>query len=69
MVDEEVPGYLGDTEPRLHRISATLPDAASGLWLLTNEDLRRTARVRAFLEHMAEMLAEDRDLLEGRRPT
>jgi hypothetical protein len=39
---------------------------ASALWLLTHPDLRRVARVRAFLDFMAERLAEKRPLLEGR---
>ena len=39
-----------------------------GLWLLTHPDLRRTARVRRFLDFMAEAMAQSRDLREGRRP-
>jgi DNA-binding transcriptional LysR family regulator len=61
-----LPCYLGDADPRLRRASGVLPDAASELWLLTHEDLRRTARVRVFNEFMAEALASDRDLIEGR---
>ena len=61
-----LPCYLGDDDARLARAGDVLPDAASELWLLTHEDLRRTARVRAFMEHMAEALASERGLLEGR---
>ncbi len=45
----------------------TVPEEAA-LWVLTHEDLRRTARVSAFTEFMAAALARQRDLLEGRRP-
>jgi DNA-binding transcriptional LysR family regulator len=38
------------------------------LWLLTHEDLRNTARIRAFMDFMANALATDADVLEGRRP-
>ncbi len=38
------------------------------LWLLTHEGLRNTTRVRAFMDFMADTLATDADLLEGRRP-
>jgi DNA-binding transcriptional LysR family regulator len=62
-----LPCYLGDSNAGgLAHVGAVLP-AASELWLLTHEALRRTARVRAFTEFMARALAGERDLLEGRR--
>ena len=64
-----LPCYLGDAERAgLVRMGGALPDAASELWLLTHEDLRRTARVRAFLEHLAEALVGVRDQFEGGCP-
>lgn len=63
-----LPCYLGDVSEGLVRIAtATVPEGAA-LWVLTHEDLRRTARVSAFTEFMAAALARQRDLLEGRRP-
>jgi DNA-binding transcriptional LysR family regulator len=62
-----LPCYLGDGEPGLGRVGGPRPEVRSGLWLLTHEDLRRTARVRAFTEFMAGALAGERDLLEGQR--
>ncbi len=62
-----LPCYLGDTTPGLHRVSDPLPELATELWLLTHGDLRRTARVRTFLDFMADALARERDLVEGRR--
>ncbi len=41
----------------LVRLSAPLPGFATEVWLLTHRDLRRNARVRAFLDHMYEGLA------------
>lgn len=63
-----LPCGLADIEADLVRI-APLPDEFTlDLWLLTHEDLRRTARIRAFLDFMAKTLTGDADLLEGRRP-
>ncbi|MGT2446514.1 LysR family transcriptional regulator (plasmid) [Ensifer adhaerens] len=39
------------------------------LWLLTHEDLRRTARVSAFTEFVGQALAKHRPLLEGNKPS
>ena len=63
-----LPCYLGDGDGALQRIGAPIDDLAIDLWLLTHEDLRQTARVRAFLDFMADSIIADRDLIEGRRP-
>ena len=62
-----LPCHLGDGTPDLVRLGPPVPDVRPSLWLLTHEDLRRTTRVRAFLDFMARRLLADRDLLEGRR--
>jgi len=60
-----LPCFLGDVEPGLKRVPG-LPDwVRSELWLLTHADLRRTARIRAFLDFMAAAIVKDRDVLEG----
>lgn len=60
-----LPCGLADPEPDLVRI-AELPETFTlDLWLLTHEDLRRTARIRAFLDFLAEALAKEALLLEG----
>lgn len=61
-----IPCFMADTNPKLQRLSAPIDEAASMLWLLTHEDLRHTARVRAFMDFMADALKADIDLLEGR---
>ena len=63
-----LPCYLGDTDPRLERVVPNpIVDMETVLWILTHRDLRRTARVRAFTQFIAAGLAQDRELLEGRR--
>jgi DNA-binding transcriptional LysR family regulator len=62
-----LPCYLGDTDARLRRLGDPLPDLSTELWLLTHEDLRRTARVRAFMEFAGPALALLGPLLEGGR--
>ncbi|MBV0893586.1 LysR family transcriptional regulator [Paracoccus sp. Z118] len=63
-----LPCGVADLEPDLTRV-APLPESFTlDLWLLTHEDLRRTARIRAFLDFMAEALAREAPLLEGADP-
>ncbi|WP_043616961.1 LysR family transcriptional regulator [Ensifer sp. ZNC0028] len=64
-----LPCYLGDTTPGLIRIGAPVADMTRELWLLTHEDLRRTARVSAFTEFVGQALAKHRRLLEGNKPS
>jgi DNA-binding transcriptional LysR family regulator len=68
-----LPCYLGDPEPTLVRaLSKPVPELARELWIVTHNDLRRTARVRAFFDVVGEGLASERALFEGRagpRPT
>lgn len=60
-----LPCFLGDTDSRLIRATDPIPDLASELWLLTHPDLRRNARVRAFLTEIGRALLGARGLLEG----
>jgi DNA-binding transcriptional LysR family regulator len=53
-----LPCYLGDAEPRLTRAWPTpLPDLFRELWIVTHSDLRRTARVRAFMDLVGRRVA------------
>jgi DNA-binding transcriptional LysR family regulator len=61
-----LPCFMGDADPGLARVGGVLPGVDSGLWLLTHPDLRRVARVRAFLDFMAAEIARRRPLFEGR---
>jgi DNA-binding transcriptional LysR family regulator len=60
-----LPCFLGDPAPELVRVLPPEPALAGELWLLTHPDLRRTARVRAFMETLARGLRRERALLEG----
>jgi DNA-binding transcriptional LysR family regulator len=63
-----LPCYVGDLAPALRRITPrALAEARSALWLLTHDDLKRTARIRATLEFLAKALVSERALLEGKR--
>ncbi|MGY2047216.1 LysR family transcriptional regulator [Methylobacterium sp. JK268] len=57
---------VGDRQPGLTRLSEPQPDLATGLWLLTHADLRHAARVRVFLDFVAEEIGRQRPLIEGR---
>ena len=64
-----LPCYLADGDPRLVRVRREpVKEMETALWVLTHEDLRSTARVRAFTEFIAHAFSTERDLLEGRRP-
>lgn len=60
-----LPCFLMDERPGVERLFR--PELESPLWLLYHVDLRHTARVRAVVDLLAESLAADRALLEGRR--
>jgi DNA-binding transcriptional LysR family regulator len=62
-----LPCYLGDPDPDLTRaLPSPLSDLTSELWIVTHTDLRKTARVRAFFEVVAEEIGVDRLLIEGK---
>ncbi len=63
-----LPCFMGDTEADLVRVPPREPEPAWDIWILTHEDLRATARVRAFMDFMSDAFLRHRDLLEGRRP-
>lgn len=61
-----LPCAIADPDPQLVRIAPFPDNFGLDLWLLTHEDLRHTARIRAFVDFMTEVLAAKADLLEGR---
>lgn len=60
-----LPCVIADPDPDLVRVMPPLPEMATSLWLLTHPDLRRTARVRAVLDALADYLKTRRALLAG----
>jgi DNA-binding transcriptional LysR family regulator len=63
-----LPCYLGDPAPGLRRLTQKkMTEPRSALWLLTHDDLRRTARIRATLDFLAKTFMSERALFEGRQ--
>ncbi len=63
-----LPCFMGDSDPELERYCSPDPKLDLGLWLLFHPDLKRTARVLAFRDHMAEEIEAQQALFEGARP-
>jgi DNA-binding transcriptional LysR family regulator len=61
-----LPCFMARAWPGLVRVGAPLEGWDTTLWLLTHEDLRTTARVRALLDFLATAFADERDRLAGR---
>lgn len=57
-----VPAFLGDAHPGLVRIPDLPVQADRSLWVLLHGDLRRTARVRAFVDFVADWIVTRRSL-------
>jgi DNA-binding transcriptional LysR family regulator len=62
-----LPCYLGDTSPGLVCVRPPIAAMETSLWILTHDDLRHTARIRAFTEFAATAFGRQRALLEGVR--
>ena len=60
-----LPCFLGDTDPMLERYCEPDPQHDLGLWILLHPDLKRTARVMAFRDHMINSVQQKSDLFEG----
>lgn len=60
-----LPCFFGDHSPTLARIGEPNAELDVGLWILTHSDLRRSARVRAFMDFAGVEMARHRRALEG----
>lgn len=59
-----LPCVVGDREPSLERL--TKPEVSDDhLWVLTHQDMRGNARVRALMEHISGSLAQNKKALLG----
>ena len=63
-----LPCFIGDSNPMLRRVPNVEPVLDRSIWLLLHGDLRKTARVRAFVDFMATEILKDRGLLLGEHP-
>lgn len=60
-----LPCYVGDLHDNLVRVPGTEPVLDRSIWLLLHSDLRKTARVRAFVDFMAQAILKERKVLLG----
>jgi DNA-binding transcriptional LysR family regulator len=61
-----LPCYLGDADDELVRLKGPIAEMAATLWVLIHPDLKRTARIRAFVDFIVPELRRLRPLIEGR---
>jgi LysR substrate binding domain-containing protein len=61
-----LPCFMADREDGIFRMPPGKLQLRQDLWILTHQDLRKTARIRKFTSHMAEAVARHRDLIEGK---
>lgn len=62
-----LPCFIGDADPELVRASERKPLKARHIWLLTHGDLRRTARIRAFMDFAEKVLRDAEPAFQGIR--
>ena len=60
-----LPCYVGDGHPLLERLTPPIPELAAEYWIIVHRDLRRSACVRAVLDWVRQVFAEQRDLITG----
>jgi DNA-binding transcriptional LysR family regulator len=60
-----LPCYLADRDAGVRRFSGVLPDLTSELWIVTHQDLKNTARIRAFLASIGDAIIAERRSFEG----
>ena len=61
----ELPCYIGDSHPLLERVSPPIPELAATYWMIVHRDLRRAPCVRAVIDWLKALFAEQRDLIAG----
>ena len=64
-----LPCFLADQDPELVRATSRAPLRSRDIWLLTHADLRRTARIRAFMRFAEQVLRDNRAKLTGETPS
>ncbi len=60
-----LPCFVGDREEGLIRATERKPTPSRDVWILTHSDLRRTARVRAFMQFAEEILRQQKSAFLG----
>lgn len=52
-----LPTFMEGAHPELVAVSDPIPELSAPVWMLTHPDLRQTARVRVFMQHVGDALA------------
>jgi DNA-binding transcriptional LysR family regulator len=60
-----LPCYVGDEHPLLERLTPPIPEIAAQYWIIVHRDLRRSACVRAVIDWMKRLFAEQQGVLTG----
>jgi len=60
-----LPCYVGDGHPLLERLTPPIREIAADYWIVVHRDLRRAAGVRAAIDWMKKLFAEQRGVLAG----
>jgi DNA-binding transcriptional LysR family regulator len=60
-----IPCYIGDGHHLLERLTPPIPELAATYWMIVHRDLRRAPCVRAVIDWMKVLFAEQRDVLAG----
>ncbi|MFT5114704.1 MAG: DNA-binding transcriptional LysR family regulator [Parasphingorhabdus sp.] len=64
-----LPCYIADRDPLLQRLHPDiLSESTISLWVLHHPDVRRVYRLRLFVKFLKDLIKDDLDLIEGRRP-
>lgn len=53
-----LPTFMVERHPELLPVSDVIPELSVPVWMLTHPDLRHTARVRAFMQHVGDAVAQ-----------
>lgn len=53
-----LPTFMEAKHPEIVAVSDVVPELSVPVWMLTHPDLRGTARVRAFMQHVGDSIAE-----------
>jgi DNA-binding transcriptional LysR family regulator len=60
-----LPCYVGDGHPLLERLTPPIPELAAEYWIIVHRDLRRAPCVRAVMDWVRTVFAEQRELIAG----
>ena len=62
-----MPCYAGDAEPELVRLVAPAKGVVYPIWLVTHQDMRHAARIRASVDFLADCVRAQGRRLRGER--